>query len=310
MSTIKISCVDQVMQFTSTPVIASGGVKEDFVEFTFCSLWDGYEKTAIFVKNTDVALDWIDGNGRCAIPFDITKDAGRFYIGIFGVNAEGIRRTSEYLEYKLVEGAVTSVEPPEEPSIYEKVLAAAAGKQEPLVWDDKPTEGSKNAVNSGGIYQAMQGYVPTSRKVNNKALGEDIQLTAEDVGAVPPTRTVNGKALDRNITLSAANVNAVPTTRTINSKELTEDIYLTAMDVEAVPTTRTVNGKALGKDIELTAEDVEAVPTTRTVNGKALDKDIQLTAEDIVGVFTGTVSFGTEEPTGGKHGDIYFKYKA
>lgn len=54
------------------------------------------------------------------------------------------------------------------------------------------------------------GAVPTSRKVNNKALSSDISLSASDVSAVPTTRTVNGKALSANITLSASDVGALP----------------------------------------------------------------------------------------------------
>ena len=39
------------------------------------------------------------------------------------------------------------------------------------------------------------GGVPSSRKVNGKALSSDISLSAADVGAVPTSRKVNGKAL-------------------------------------------------------------------------------------------------------------------
>jgi len=35
MSTIKVSCNDRVMSFDDMPVIASGGVNEDYVEFYF-----------------------------------------------------------------------------------------------------------------------------------------------------------------------------------------------------------------------------------------------------------------------------------
>ena len=126
--------------------------------------------------------------------------------------------------------------------------------------------------------------VPTTRKVNGKALSSDITLTASDVSAVPTTRTVNGKALSSNITLSATDVSAVPTTRTVNGKALSSNITLSATDVSAVPTTRTVNGKALSSNITLSATDVSAVPTTRKVNGKALSSDIVLSSRDVNGV--------------------------
>ena len=47
MSTIiKVRCVDQVLTFDSTPIIASGGVEEDFLQVEFCPKWDGLAKTA------------------------------------------------------------------------------------------------------------------------------------------------------------------------------------------------------------------------------------------------------------------------
>lgn len=57
--------------------------------------------------------------------------------------------------------------------------------------------------------------------------------TAEMVGAVPTTRKINNKALSADVTLSAGDVNAVPTTRTVNGKALSSDITLTAGDVGA-----------------------------------------------------------------------------
>ena len=181
MSVIKINCIDQVLQFTNTPVIAAGGVREDHVEFTFCRQWDGFEKVAVFLKNTEMLPpELIDADGRCEIPYDVLASAGRFYIGVFGVNAEGVRRTSEYLEYKIVEGAIASVGEPEEPDIFERMLQAAAGKQNALVWDEVPTESSRNAVSSDAVYKALQERVPTTRKVNNKALSSDLSLEASD----------------------------------------------------------------------------------------------------------------------------------
>ncbi len=96
--------------------------------------------------------------------------------------------------------------------------------------------------------------VPKTRKVNNKALTNDITLTFNDVGAVPSSRTVNGKALSSNITLTASDVGAVPTSRTINNQPLSSDITLSASDIGAVPTTRKINGQPLTDDINITVE--------------------------------------------------------
>lgn len=110
--------------------------------------------------------------------------------------------------------------------------------------------------------------VPTTRKVNNKALSSDVTLSASDVGAVPTTRKVNSKALSSDITLSASDVSAVPTTRKVNNKALSSDITLSASDVGAVPTTRTVNGEALSSNVTLNASDI---PNDSTVSGENVD---------------------------------------
>lgn len=235
MSVIKITCVDQVLTFTNTPVIASGGIREDSIEFTFCSQWDGFEKVAVFVKNTEMmppAL--INADGRCEIPYDVLAEAGRFYIGVFGVNADGVRRTTEYLEYMIVEGAVASVEGLEEFGAFEQLLQQLGGKQDALKWDTAPTAGSRNAVNSDAVYQALQGRVPTTRKVNGKPLSSDITISAEDIsGMVPTTRKVNGKPLSSDITLAVDDISgAVPNTRKVNGKALSADLALTAEDFE------------------------------------------------------------------------------
>lgn len=52
----------------------------------------------------------------------------------------------------------------------------------------------------------LSGYVPTSRKVNNKALSTDITLSASDVSALPDTTDVtrwNGVALDKGFSPSS-----------------------------------------------------------------------------------------------------------
>ena len=64
---------------------------------------------------------------------------------------------------------------------------------------------------SSSIQTQLNGKVPTSRTVNNKALSSNITLSAADVDAVPTSRTVNGKSLSNNITLSASDVGALST---------------------------------------------------------------------------------------------------
>lgn len=78
-------------------------------------------------------------------------------------------------------------------------------------------------------------FVPSTRKVNGKALSSDITLTASDINAqpsgsyVPTSRTVNGKALSSNITLTASDVGATGKSMTGQSVKPTsaDDIPIT-----------------------------------------------------------------------------------
>ena len=53
------------------------------------------------------------------------------------------------------------------------------------------------------------------------------------------------------------------------------------------------------------------VPTSRKVNGHSLKDDFNITETDIFGEekIQRAITFGTAEPTGGKHGDIYIMYE-
>ena len=38
-TTIKIKCIDQTLTYEGTPIVASGGVNEDYIQFEFGPLW-------------------------------------------------------------------------------------------------------------------------------------------------------------------------------------------------------------------------------------------------------------------------------
>lgn len=126
MSIIKVKCTDQVLTFENTPVIASGGLEEDFIQFSFCRQWDGYARTAVFWRNENdpyhVVLDEEDSG---QVPPEVTADEGVIYFGVVGVDADGRQRTSEVLTYRIVKGAITTGTKPSEPTqdIYTQLLA-------------------------------------------------------------------------------------------------------------------------------------------------------------------------------------------
>ena len=125
-TTIKVKCTDQVMTFDSTPVIASGGLKEDYITFSFCTKWDGLTKTAVFWRaENDAYHVLLDENGGCAIPKEVLAAEGIIFFGVFGVNSEGVQRTSEVLSYRIVKGTITEGTKPSDPTadVYTQMLA-------------------------------------------------------------------------------------------------------------------------------------------------------------------------------------------
>ena len=155
---IRISCTDQTLKTIEAPVVSSGGVKENKVVFSFCPLWDGFTKTAVFQLNDDAPYQAVvASDNSCIIPAEALINSGKLHIGVYGVNADGIKRTTALLVYDIAQGAAEGIVPPEPtPDVYEQILEEIANIA-------IPTE----IVN----------------KVNGKT--GDVQLTPEDIGAQP-----------------------------------------------------------------------------------------------------------------------------
>ena len=122
---MKAKTIDQTLTLEHTPVVVSGGLHASFVEFEFCEKWDGFVVTAVFWKNKQNAYHvMLDEANRCEIPREITDDAGTFYFGIFGVNADGVQRTTEAVLYTVKQGAITTDTKPSDPTpdIYTQIM--------------------------------------------------------------------------------------------------------------------------------------------------------------------------------------------
>lgn len=125
---IEAKCVDQTLTPVNEPLIASGGKHEDFVVFTFCEKWDGFEKVAVFYREEKSAVPYysmIDGTNMCEVPHEVISKPGRILFGVFGVLGEVVR-TSSLIKYKISDGAITSDLEPTDPSptIWEQLLSS------------------------------------------------------------------------------------------------------------------------------------------------------------------------------------------
>lgn len=123
---IKLRCIDQVLTFESTPVVASGGLEEDRLVVEFCGKWDGMTKTAVFWRTEDDAYHVpLDENDGCTIPPEVLAEAGVFFFGLFGIRSDGCRRTSQVARYHITKGAITAGTQPSNPTpeFWDQVLA-------------------------------------------------------------------------------------------------------------------------------------------------------------------------------------------
>lgn len=128
MSEIHVSCIDQVLKLTETPIIASGGLNETKVVFTFCEKWDGFVKTALFYVDADKKYSVVlDENDICIIPWEVCAENGSFYFTVFG-NKGNTRRTSSIVKYKVGKGVVVDETFPSDPTpeVYDQIAAMLA----------------------------------------------------------------------------------------------------------------------------------------------------------------------------------------
>lgn len=123
---VTVRCMDQVLQLTNTPRIASGDVEVVRVTFSFCSKWDGFGKTAVFYRDPETVYHALLVDDACLIPWEVLTEPGRLYFGVFGTKDGSAIRTSEVLTLIVELGALTVAtaetrEPT--PDIYAQVLA-------------------------------------------------------------------------------------------------------------------------------------------------------------------------------------------
>ena len=128
---IKAKITDQTLEFTLKPMVASGGVNEDVIEFEFDKLWDGFDTVAVFYRSKREVFHQKIVNNSCTVPSEVLRAQGVFYVGVMGVK-DNVTRTTNVLRYELEHGAITvGVEPPEPtPSIYESILASVKSAEQ------------------------------------------------------------------------------------------------------------------------------------------------------------------------------------
>ena len=174
---IRVDCVDQRLYFAAAPAVASGGKNENAIEFSFCRLWDGFAKTAVFYRSEDTVYHVAIPDDRCIIPWEVLEDEGAMYFGVFGVK-DDITRTSEVTRYRVSKGAITEgIEPSDPtPDIYTQILSQYADLSSRV---SKLEAGGGSGGGSGGLVEELDPTVPAWAKEATKPA-----YTASEVGAI------------------------------------------------------------------------------------------------------------------------------
>lgn len=127
------------------------------------------------------------------------------------------------------------------------------------------------------------GAVPVERKINDKALNEDITLSASDIGAAAiehGEHVPSVQAADNSIFLRNDNSWEPVTPKNIGAATEEQgqkaDYAIQGIQVNGVYVSPDLN-----RYVNVTIEDLEAVPKERKINNKSLESDIALTAADV-----------------------------
>ena len=128
MSVIQIRVDDQQIALTNMPVIASGGIEENQIEFDFSSDWAGFACVACFYRENKSYTSLISATGVASVPNEVVATDGKMWLGVMGVR-NGVTKTSELVFYKILQGAITEEFDPGEPTpdIYNQILDYVSG---------------------------------------------------------------------------------------------------------------------------------------------------------------------------------------
>lgn len=182
---ISVECIDQTLRMTQAPTIASGGVKENAVEFTFGALWDDLILFAVFYRKPSEAYHVRIEDGRCIVPREVTRNPGCFFLGVMGAK-DGVTRTSTVLSYRVEAGAITDgIEPPEPtPSIYAQILASVQSTEQiaQSVRDDADAgkfngaKGEKGDTGAQGV-QGVQGIQGVKGEPGKDGVSPSVEIS-------------------------------------------------------------------------------------------------------------------------------------
>lgn len=124
---IKLKTTDQELAVVHQPVLASGDVGTTRVEYELDHFWDGYALTGTFYASRlpNEVYEQPLTAGACVIPWEVLQDPDILYIGLRGVNGDGLVKTAAPVRYRIIKGSPCGTDTPMEPTpdVYQQLLA-------------------------------------------------------------------------------------------------------------------------------------------------------------------------------------------
>lgn len=266
MSIIQVDCIDQILTIKNSPLIASGGVKEDFVKFSFDSNWTGFGKLAMFYRHGEetpvVYESAIASDGICEIPHEVMSESGKICFGVTGVNGSDIR-TSEILVYDIEKGSPRSgqTSEPAPTSVYNQMLAIAEEINTKASQIDSQVAAVQAAINAHANNTTI--HVTSGDKENWNALESKMsyreidEITFTSVYAFGYTYSNDGTS--DSLSSDSLSVD-IPLPKPL-------DISLKGKSVTIVnPVAARVNGRSVKGDISNFGETISSIPGSFSIN--------------------------------------------
>lgn len=116
MATISVSCVDKVLTITDAPIVDIGGLNT--IQFSFCPMWDGYEKTVKFHQSKTTYSASVVEN-MVTIPSELIENGSCFCFKVIGTKAESEDRESQIFSVRVESCQIIAEDPSED--IHEQI---------------------------------------------------------------------------------------------------------------------------------------------------------------------------------------------
>lgn len=216
-SEILVSCNDQLLKITEAPVLASGGLNEVRVVFTFCEKWNGFAKTATFYRDVEeVYYAVLDENDTCVVPWEVCYEDGTFFFSVFGEKGE-VRRTASVVRYRVKKGAIVAEMIPSDPTpeVYDQIMSELAQIREE---EERFIEEAGTAIAENNA--ATQDAIAATDRANVAAGNAESATTSANAAAASAntaTANANTATANANAATTSAN-NAASEARTAASE--------------------------------------------------------------------------------------------